>query len=380
MGMRTIKFLLYKEFRQIFRNRAILPLIFVVPIVQLIVLAHAATYEVRNLQLFWVDHDLSPSSRQLFSKFQASNYFEVAGTALWAEAGRKAMDRDAADLVIEVPTGFEEALLGEGRAEIQLLANAVDAVKGGLGSSYAQAVVREFLQEVSLREAAIRMQPGAVGVPPVQVELEYANWYNPEMDYKTLMVPGILALLVTLIGAFLSSMNIVREKELGTIEQINVTPIRKYQFIIGKLLPFWVIALFELAFGLLVARLLYDIPFLGSIPLLFGFAGLYLLVVLGMGLLVSTITETQQQAMFVSWFILLIFILMSGMFTAIENMPDWAQQLTYLNPVRYFMEVIRMVMLKGACPMDIQWHAGIMAGYAIGINALAVWNYRKTVG
>ena len=199
------------------------------------------------------------------------------------------------------------------------------------------------------------------------------------MDYKTFMVPGILALLVTMIGGFLSSMNIVKEKEIGTIEQINVTPIQKYHFIIGKLLPFWVLALGELAIGLLAGKLLYDIPMVGNLFLLFGFSGLYLFVVLGLGLFISTITETQQQAMFISWFFMVIFIFLSGMFTAIENMPGWAQQLTYFNPVRYFMEVIRMVMLKGSDLGNISTQIWILVGYALAINGLAVWNYRKTV-
>jgi len=182
-----------------------------------------------------------------------------------------------------------------------------------------------------------------------------------------------------MIGAFLSAMNVVREKEIGTIEQLNVTPIKKYQFVIGKLLPFWIIALFELALGLLVAELFYDIPFLGPIWVIFLFAGIYLLLVLGMGLFISTTTDTQQQAMFVSWFFLVVFLLMSGLFTPIENMPDWAQTITLVNPVRYFIEVVRMVMLKGAGLVEIRYHIFTLLAFALAINGLAVWRYRKTV-
>ena len=163
----------------------------------------------------------------------------------------------------------------------------------------------------------------------------------------------------------------------GTIEQINVTPIKKYQFLLGKLLPFLVLALFDMALGLGIARLLYQIPFEGSLWVLFGFTIMYLILVLGLGLLISTISETQQQAMFIAWFMLVIFIFLSGFFTAIENMPPWAQQITYLNPVRYFMEVIRLVMLKGATWADVKTQALVVGGYALAINALAVWNYRK---
>ena len=173
-------------------------------------------------------------------------------------------------------------------------------------------------------------------------------------------------------------MNIVREKEIGTIEQLNVTPIRKQEFIIGKLFPFMVIGMFELAFGLLLARIIYDIPVVGSLWLIFAFSFMYLLVVLGIGLFISTITETQQQAMFISWFFMVIFILMSGLFTPIENMPVWAQNITYFNPVRYFIEVMRMVMLKGSNFYQVKLHFLIVAIYGLAILGLATWRYQKT--
>ena len=251
--------------------------------------------------------------------------------------------------------------------------------KGALGMSYAQQVIQQLNQQIREGEGSAFMPVSLNAQTPASIEIRSANWYNPDLDYKTFMVPGILALLVTMIGTFLSSMNIVREKELGTIEQLNVSPIKKSHFILGKLIPFWVIALIELSLGLLVAKLLYDIPFRGSPLLLYGFVSLYMTVVLGIGLFISTITETQQQAMFISWFFLVIFIFLSGMFTAIENMPSWAQQLTYLNPVRYFIEAIRMIMLKGSTFADISTQMGILVGYSVLINGLAIWNYRKTV-
>jgi ABC-2 type transport system permease protein len=191
------------------------------------------------------------------------------------------------------------------------------------------------------------------------------------------MVPGILIVLVTMIGAFLSAMNVVREKEIGTIEQLNVTPIRKYQFIIGKLLPFLVIALFELAFGLVIARVLFDIPMLGSLPLIFALATVYMLVVLGIGLLISTFTDTQQQAMFLAWFFMVVFILMSGLFTPIESMPPWAQELTRLNPVAYFIKIMRRVLLKGAGYESVVNEFVALVLYAIIVLSLAVRQYRK---
>jgi ABC-2 type transport system permease protein len=180
-----------------------------------------------------------------------------------------------------------------------------------------------------------------------------------------------------MIGTFLSAMNVVREKEIGTIEQLNVTPIRKSEFLVAKLMPFWIIALAELAAGLVVARLLFDIPMLGSLWLLFGLAGVYLVVMLGIGLWISTVTETQQQAMFLAWFIMVIFILMSGLFTPIDSMPRWAQLTTRLNPIAYFIEIMRRVMLKGAGLVDVQVQLWALVGYAAVVLTLAVRQYRK---
>jgi ABC-2 type transport system permease protein len=192
------------------------------------------------------------------------------------------------------------------------------------------------------------------------------------------MVPGILVLLVTIIGMFLSGLNLVKEKEIGTIEQINVTPIRKYQFIVGKLLPYWLVALFELSFGLILARLVFAIPLIGSIWLIFLVAAVYLLVTLGLGLLISTKTNTQQQSLFLSWFFMVVFILMSGLFTSVDSMPQWAKMINIFNPIAYFVEVIRMIMLKGSGFMDISRNLFILAVYAILALTVAVWQYRKT--
>ncbi|GAB4406055.1 MAG: ABC transporter permease [Bacteroidia bacterium] len=371
--MRTLYFILYKEFRQIFRNKAMLPIIFVAPVLQLVLLAYAANFEVKNVKLYWVDHDQSSFSQRLRGKFEASPYFILGGATFSAGEADRAMARDLADLIIEIPAGFERDLLRENATAIHMPVNAIDVIKGGLGASYAGQVIADFRGELVMEQGG-----GAAGVG--QIELTYAKWFNPLMDYKTFMVPGILGLLVTMVGVFLSSMNIVREKEMGTIEQLNVTPIRKYQFIIGKLLPFWLLAMFDLCLGLVVARLLYNTPFLGSPGVLLGFASIYMLVILGLGLLISTITDAQQQAMFIAWFFMVIFIFLSGFFTAVENMPDWAQRLTYLDPARYFMEVVRMVMLKGAGWADIRQQTLAVLAFATVLNVLAVWNYRKRTG
>jgi ABC-2 type transport system permease protein len=375
--MKKILFILEKEFRQIFRQRAMLPIIFAMPVVQLLILSYAVDYEIKNLRLFLVDQDRSEVSRQLFRKFTASGYFILSGTgSADAEAG-EAIGSGKADLALIIPGDFETDLFRGEDADVQLIFNAIDGTKAGLASSYALGIVSQY-QAFFLENFGIR----ANLLSPARrqrILQEYSHWYNPDLNYKTFMVPGILVILVTMIGAFLSSMNIVREKEMGTIEQINVTPIKKYQFILGKTIPFWLLGLFELAAGLAVGKLVFDIPVEGSLLVLFSFAGVYLMVVLGMGLFISTITDTQQQAMFISWFFLVVFILMGGLFTAVENMPLWAQKITLFNPVRYFIEVIRMVLLKGSGFADTARHFLVMGLFALVINGLAVWRYRKTV-
>jgi ABC-2 type transport system permease protein len=203
-------------------------------------------------------------------------------------------------------------------------------------------------------------------------------WFNETLNYKTYMVPGILVLLVTMVTLFLSGMNIVREKEIGTLEQINVTPIKKYQFIIGKLLPFWILGLLLLTIGLIISKLVFNIPMLGSHTLMYCYTSIYIFVILGMGLFISNFTDTQQQAMFIAWFFMVIFILMSGLFTPIESMPVWAQTITDFNPIKYYVQVMRMVMLKGAGLMDILPQIVKISAYAIFMNGLAVLSYKKT--
>lgn len=366
--MRTVRFLIRKEFIQLMRNKAVLPLIFAMPIIQLVILANAADYEIKNINVFWIDQDQSTISQLLKSKIEASKYFDISGYSFSEKAGDIELEDGACDLVVNIPSGFERNFINGTNKSIQLIANAIDGTKAAIGTGYMSRVI----QEVGL-ETAIS-SPSAMK----NINLEYSFWYNPELNYKTFMVPGILVLLVTMIGMFVASMNIVREKELGTIEQLNVTPIKKHHFILGKLIPLWIVGLIEFTAGLLVGKLIFNIPIVGSLFLLYGFTMVYLVMVLGAGMLISTVTETQQQAMFVTWFFLVVFILMGGLFTPIENMPDWAQYITRFNPIRYFIEVVRMVLLKGATLKDISDQLIIISAYAVAINGLAVWMYRKT--
>lgn len=370
--MRTIKFLLQKEFLQIFRNKGMLPIIFLMPVIQLVVLSFAATYELREVNFHLVDFDQSAASRQLVQKFQASGYFNLQSHSHDVDEGIKLMRENEVRLVMVIPHHFEKDLLSGKPASVQLNIDAVDGATAGLIQGYGRSIIQDFNTEIQPQIKNIK------GSKRQGMKIIPASWYNPNLDYINYMVPGILVVLVSMIGTFLSGMNIVREREIGTIEQLNVTPIKRYQFIIGKLLPFWIIGLFELALGLAIARFGFHIPFVGSVWLLFAIAGIYLLVVEGIGLFISTITHTQQQAMFIAWFIMVVFILMGGLFTPIESMPVWAQHLTLVNPISYFIKIMRMVLLKGAGWSDVQNLVGGLVIMAFIILPAAIFRYRKS--
>ncbi|MGE5425215.1 MAG: ABC transporter permease [Syntrophothermus sp.] len=372
--MKTVMFIIQKEFIQVFRNKSMLPIIFVVPIIQLIILVNAATFEMKNIRMAVVDLDLSASSRAMTAKFQGSPFFKVTKSTFSMKAAQDEMQKGNVDIILNIPRGFEKRLVTEEKSKIQLVIDAINGTSAGLVNAYTTMIIMDYNRNVLSEWLTTSMQP----LPALEViEIRSSFWYNPKLDYKTYMVPGILVLLVTIISLLLSGMNIVREKEIGTIEQINVTPVRKLQFIAGKLLPFWILALFELAFGLTVGKLLFAIPIVGSLWVIFLAASVYIFVILGFGLLISTMTNTQQQAMMVSFFFLVIFILMSGLFTSVESMPDWAQQLNRINPLAYFILVMRMVMLKGSTLYDIRESLWALMGYALIIITIAVLRYRK---
>ncbi len=372
--MRTILFILQKEFLQISRNRMMLPIIFVVPVVQLLILVHAATLEIKNIKMVVVDNDLSQTSRKLASKFDSSPFFLVKDFTFSTEKAYENVTADEATIILNIPEDFENKLITEGNVNLQLSINAINGMVAGLTNAYANSIISEFNRNIVPELVTI---PNKSLLNFKSINLTYSYWFNPDLNYKNFMVPGILVLLVTIIGMFLSAMNIVREKEIGTIEQINVTPIKKYQFIIGKLIPFLAIALFDMAFGLLLGKVLFDIPIVGSLWLVFGITVSYLLVVLGFGLFISTLTNTQQQAMFVSFFFMIIFIMMSGLFTPIESMPKWAIELDRINPLVYFIRILRMILLKGSVFSDIIKDFYALVIYGIIMLSLATWRYRK---
>jgi len=371
--MRTIAYLLQKEFIQIFRNRTLLPIIFVAPLVQLIVLLYAATLDMKGIDMFIVDQDLSISSRRLTQKFISSPFYRVKDFSFSIDQAEHGLKSGAADVVLVIPAGFERDFLREEPPEVQLLIDAINGTAAGLISAYTTAIISGYNLEVI---------PELIWVPTGQtvsrLDISYSLWYNPQLNYKIFMLPALMVILVTIIGMFLSALNMVREKELGTIEQINVTPIRKYHFIIGKLVPFWILALVELGVLLVVGKIFFGLPTLGSIGLLYLFASVYLLVVMGASLFISNISQSQQQVMFLIFFFMIVFVMMSGIFTPVETMPYWAQKINIINPIAYFVRVVRMILLKGSTFMDTLPEFRALVIYAVIIVTLSVWRYRKT--
>ena len=374
--MRTLRFLLRKEYLQIFRDRIMVAQLLLLPAIQLALLANAATFEVKSARLVVVDDDRSATSRGLVDRLRAAGRFRLVEAMFSAERADEAMMRREAGVIVHIPREFERDLVRTRTARVQLVLNAEDGAAAGVTLSYAQRIVAEYASELT---ATLRLSTAVSGPARGQGRLDVRarGWYNPDLDYRFYMVPGILVQLVTMVGTLLTALNIVREKELGTLEQLNVTPVTRGQFIAAKLIPLWSLGLVALTIGMLVARFAFHVPMRGSVLLVFGTASVYLLAALGVGLLVSTMVSTQQQAMFVTFFIVLVYLLMSGLFTPVRSMPTWAQWLAQANPVMHFIEIMRAVMLRGAGLREIAHSLAVLSAIAIGVFTLSVRQYAK---
>ncbi|HEU4643399.1 MAG TPA: ABC transporter permease [Gemmatimonadaceae bacterium] len=385
LGLRRILVLARAEVLHVVRDRATLAQLIVVPLVQLLVLSNAATFAIRATPAYVVDFDHTSTSRGLVSRLGSSGYFRIVGESSSPEAGSEAMLRGRATLVLTIPRDFEESLVRTRSAPVHLDVNAIQGSAAGIVQSYATRVIAAYGDELgaTLHPTARLALAGADGdgPPPARgaghLELRARGWYNPTLDYRHYMVPGILVALVTIVGTLITAQNIAREKEAGTLEQLNVTPITRGQFIAAKLLPFWVLGMIDLGLGLAVGWLAFGIPVRGSIALLFGAAAVYLMVALAIGLWISTLVETQQQAMFVTFFVLMVYLLMSGLLTPIDSMPAWVQWLSELNPVRHFVTITRAILMKGAGIREIAAPLLTLGVFAVVALWLAVRQYAK---
>lgn len=371
--MRTVLFLIRKETLQVLRDRIMRIQILVPPLLQLLILAQAMTFEVKHVDLALVDLDRSPASERLVERFTATGRFSVARFTPSGDRADEALLTREANAVLRIPDGFERSLRRGRSPEVQLVLNAEDGAAAGVVQAYAAQILAAFSQA----EGATLLA-GATPATRRGVAVQTQTLYNPERGYLAYMAIGLLAALVTIVGILITAQNIAREKEIGTLEQLNATPITRGQFIAGKLIPFWVLGLVELTLGLAVIRFVFGIPIQGSVALVYAGAGVYLVAALGLGLLISTVAQTQQQAMFVTFFVLVTFFFLGGLFTPVQSMPHWAQALAEGNPIKHFVDVLRTVLMKGGGPADVAGAFGAMALFGVAVLALALARYRKT--
>lgn len=372
--MRTILYLIRKEFIQIFRNKFISKAIFAVPIVQMLILVPAVTFEIKYVNLCIIDNDISTESRGLINKLEGSTFFKVRFSTWSEKEANDLLHKNKCNMILNIPSQFGKEI-GSGKpSKVLVTIDAINASTAQLSWAYLNGVLSDYNMNIITENMSFNP---VAPLPRIQVTNRY--WYNEMLNYKHYMLPGILVILVTAIGFLLAGLNMVREKEIGTIEQINVTPVRKYQFIIAKMVPFLIIGLIDLALGLVIGRLAFGVPFEGSIAVMFLGATIFLIAVLGLALFISTFSGTQQQYMFIAFFFMIIFILMSGIFTPAESMPMWAQEFNVVNPVAYLMRINRMVMLKGSTIIDIGKDLYSLAIIAACFSVFAVLRYRKTV-
>ncbi len=372
-----IKYLIEKEVKQFVRNSFLPRLVLLMPIVMMLILPWAANQEIKNINLAVVDNDHTSYSQRLIEKTSASKYFNFTDYSPSYDQALEAIESGTADIILEIPSGFESDLQKEGATHLLISANAVNGTKGAFGSNYLLSITRGYADELRA-EAGIGVTSADNSIPVIEIVQQ--NKFNPHMDYKVFMVPALMVMLLTLICGFLPALNIVGEKEVGTMEQINVTPVSKLTFIVAKLIPYWFIGFVVLTICFGIAYLVYGLIPVGSLLTIYVAALVYIFAVSGFGLVISNNSGTMQQAMFVIFFFMLIFILLSGLFTPVNSMPEWAQILTTINPLKYFITIMRQVYLKGSGLMDLLPQIGALGVFAVISNIWAVLSYRKVEG
>ena len=373
-----LKFLIEKEFKQLLRNSFLPRLIIGYPCMVMIIMPWAANMEIKNISVNVVDNDHSVVSQRLIHKIDASSYFRLNNLSPTYNSALRDIESGDADVILEIPRHFEKKLENGEASHVLLAANAVNGSKGGLASSYMTATLADYNTQLHAENPSSGIvQEAASSVQP-SVSVSGKNLYNPHLNYKLFMVPALMVMLVTVICCFLPALNIVSEKEVGTIEQMNVTPVGKFKFILAKLIPFWVVGFVVLTLSFGLAWLIYGILPVGSLGIIYLLSALFVLVMSGFGLVISNHSATMQQAMFVMFFFMIILLLMSGLFTPVMSMPQWAQIITILNPLKYFVDIMRMVYLKGSGLTDLSLQIGALLAFATLFNFWAVKSYRKS--
>lgn len=367
-----LRFLIEKEFKQIRRSGFIPRLIIMLPLMATIVFPYAANFDVDNINLSVVDHDKSSYSQSLIQKVQASGYFRISNVSEDYSRAMTSIESDESDIILEIPLNFERNLVREKEANLMISSNAVNGAKGGLGSAYLATIIADFNGRIRTEN----MQGGNSITPSMDLIPLYR--YNPTLKYEVFMVPALMIMILAMISGFLPALNIVAEKQSGTIEQMNVTPVKKSTFILSKLIPYWVIGYVVLTIAMLIALFYWNLKPSGSIWIIYFFATLFIVAFSGFGLVISNYAGTVQQAMFMMFFFVLTFIFMSGLYTPVENMPGWAQMISNFSPLKYIIQVLRLVYLKGSNLSDLSRQFYALISFAIVFYSWAIISYSKT--
>jgi ABC-2 type transport system permease protein len=371
-----IKRMLIKEFIQTFRDPKMKGVIFLMPIVQVLIFGYAVTTDVKHVTTAVHDLDNSVTSRELISRFEKSGYFDIVEYVDNENRAAELVDRGEVRTVLRINKGFGDDLRAGRTAQLQVIVDGTDSNTAGIVLDYSSKITLQFSQKVLITRFTRLKGPAE---KPGHIELETRAWFNENLESRNFYVPGVIAIIVMLITLMLTSMAVVREKEIGTMEQIMVTPIRPVEFILGKTVPFALIGFADVVLITVIGVFWFEVPIRGSLPLLFGATALYLMTTLGIGLLISTVSSTQQQAMMSTFFFYFPAVLLSGFMFPIANMPTVIQWLTYLNPLRYFLVVIRGIFLKGVGP-EILWPQ--MLALAV-MGTITLWlasrRFRKTL-
>ncbi|MAT39054.1 MAG: ABC transporter [Ectothiorhodospiraceae bacterium] len=371
--MQQVFYLVQKEFRQVFRSKIMIGILFVAPLIQILVLGNAVTTDVTNLKVVLFDNDRTPMSRELLRRLANSEYFIPIEVEDDYTKLSQYMDRFEANLALAIPGGFQRDVVRKSAPKVQAMVDGLDGNSAGIALGYVAAIVQKYNADIIMMEPGLRNEARAVR----QVKLEPRFWFNPNLESRVYIVPGLIAIILTIITVFLTGMGIVREKEIGTLEQLMVTPIRSWQLILGKIIPFAVLGFIEIIIIMVFVYILFGIGVAGSIPLLLFESGIFILTTLGLGIFISTISETQQQALFFAWFFMIFGILLSGFFIPIANMPEVIQWITYLNPLRYFLVILREIYLKGSPLAYLLPETFAMIAFGLAVFTLAVVRFRQ---
>lgn len=368
--MSALGHLIRKEFIQIRRTKSLMVIVFGMTFIQLLVIGFAISGDVERIPAAIADLDNSPWSRELVQKLGATRLLDVRESPISNKPLISMLDRGDVIITVTIPRDFQKNMAAGAGSQIGVMVDAQNVTTALIGIGYVRRIILSWAQDRAGFDSGISLAGNFI-------EPESRIWYNPGLKSVYYMVPGILVLLVTIVTVVLTAMAIVRERETGTLEQLMVTPLSRTQLILGKTIPFGVIGFFELVFALLLARLIYGIIITGSLPLFLALSVLYLLTTLGMGILISTVTHSQQQALFTAWFILIFCFIMSGFFLPLENMPKTAYYMTYINPLRYYLTIVRELFLKGSGIAALWTQALALAGFAATVNIAAVLRFRK---